>query len=91
MFFRLLFGIATAPEYFQREMLHILGGTPGYVCHMDDILVFGKDKSDHDTHLHRLLHRLQEVGITLNAEKCEFAKTTVKFLGRVLVAHGISA
>lgn len=36
-FKRLPFGIATAPEFFQREMLRILEGIQGQVCHMNDI------------------------------------------------------
>lgn len=91
IFCRIPFGIATAPEFFQREMLRILEGIPGQVCQMDNVLVFGKDKAEHDSRLRKGLRRLEDAGVTLNAEKCEFAKTRVKCLGHVLDAHGISA
>ncbi|XP_064468028.1 uncharacterized protein LOC135378816 [Ornithodoros turicata] len=47
-FLRLPFGISTAPEFFQREMLRILEGLEGTVCHMDDILIYGNDEAEHD-------------------------------------------
>ena len=39
-FNKLPFGIASAPEVFQRRMNDILSGLPGVLCHVDDILVF---------------------------------------------------
>ena len=41
-FNRLLFSIASAPEHFQRQMETILSGQEGVLCHMDDVLIFGK-------------------------------------------------
>ena len=45
------FGISAAPEFFQRQMNKILEGLTGVVCMMDDILVVGKSKEEHDTRL----------------------------------------
>ncbi|XP_042147960.1 uncharacterized protein K02A2.6-like [Ixodes scapularis] len=90
-FLRLPFGIATAPEFFQREMLRILEGLPGQACHQDDIVVFGRDRADHDAKLLAVLQRLKEAGMTLNSRKCEFRKTKIKFLGHVLDSNGIAA
>ena len=36
------FGIASAPEHFQRRMSEILSGVSGVVCMVDDVLVHGK-------------------------------------------------
>ena len=41
---------------------------------MDNVLVFGKDKEEHDVWLSAVLNRIQEVGVTLNKGKCEFEK-----------------
>lgn len=90
-FLRLPFGIATAPEFFQREMLHILEGLEGTTCHMDDILVYGKDVKEHDRRLDAVLQRLNDAGVTLNEKKCEFRKKRTLYLGHVLEAAGISA
>ena len=47
-FNRLPFGIASAPEHFQRQMETILSGQEGVLCHMDDVLIFGKTQEEHD-------------------------------------------
>ena len=36
------FGISSAPEVFQRRMNEILSNLLGVLCHVDDILVYGK-------------------------------------------------
>lgn len=51
----------------------MLEGCEGVVCHADDILVYGKDQTEHDTRLYQLLMRLSKEGLTPNKEKCEFA------------------
>ena len=89
-FHRLPFGISSAPEHFQRRMSDILTGLPGaVVCMMDDILIHGKTREEHDTHLRDVLNRLQDAGMTLNKEKCQFAQTSLKFLGHIIDSEGI--
>ncbi|MCY3930012.1 MAG: RNase H-like domain-containing protein, partial [Acidobacteria bacterium] len=88
-FRRLPFGITSAPEHFQRRMSCILSGLNGVVCLMDDILVHGETQAQHDDRLVKVLHRLQESGLTLNSEKCKFSQTRVRFLGHVIEAKGI--
>lgn len=43
-FLRLPFGINSAPEHFQRVMAEVIDGLKGVVCHIDDLLVWGKIK-----------------------------------------------
>lgn len=88
---RLPFGISSAPEYFQKQMQRILVGIPNIVCLMDDILVYGKSRQEHDTALEKVLQRLVEAGLTLNSEKCVFTVDRVTFLGHVIDKDGISA
>ncbi|XP_064475629.1 uncharacterized protein K02A2.6-like [Ornithodoros turicata] len=88
-FLRLPFGIATAPEFFQREMSRILQDLDGTVCHMDDVLIYGKNQEQHDRRLHAALRKLSDAGITLNEEKCQFTRTRIHFLGHVLDERGI--
>lgn len=89
-FRRLPFGICSAPEYFERQMSRILEGLEGVVSMIDDILVFGTSKDEHDRRLQQVLQRLDEAGIKLNKKKCSFAATQVKFLGVLVSARGIS-
>ena len=44
-FNKLPFGISSTPEHFQKRMSNILNGLDGVVCQMDDVLVFGVDKT----------------------------------------------
>lgn len=62
-------------------MQQILIGLDGVVNHGDDILIFGKDKTEHDERLIKVLNILNKNGVTLNINKCVFARTCVKFLG----------
>lgn len=88
---RLPFGISSAPEHFQRRLTQILSRLEGTVCHADDILVFGSTRGQHDQRLNRVLERLQQEGLTLNNDKCQFAVERVMFLGHIVTAQGIEA
>ena len=88
-FRRLPFGISSAPEHFQRRMSEALSGLAGTVCMMDDVLVYGENREEHDERLTGVLQRLSDLGMTLNADKCVFAQTSVKFLGHVVDSQGI--
>ena len=89
-FNKLPFGITSAPEHFQRRMSEILRDLPGVVCHVDDVLVSGKDQEEHDKRLHAVLKKIQAVGVTLNRNKCQFSCSRIVFLGHVIDANGIS-
>ncbi len=78
------FGISSAPEHFQKRMSNILSGLEGVLCLIDDVLVFGKDKHEHDERLAVALTRIKEAGVTLNVSKWEFEKSKLKFLGHVI-------
>ena len=88
-FQRLLFGLKSAPERFQKRMLNELEGLEGVICIMDDILVHGKTQKEHDERLEAVLTRLIRARITLNPEKCEFSRKQLKFAGHSLSAQGI--
>ena len=89
-FNKLPFGICSAPEHFQRRMNQILSGHEGTLCHIDDVLIFGKTQQEHDARLCSALVQIQSAGLTLNAEKCEFSKSEIMFLGHVINKDGIS-
>ena len=90
-FNRLPFGISSAPEHFQKRMSQVLEESNGAVCLMDDILVHGKTPQEHDENLRATMRKLQGANLTLNKSKCEFAKSSVEFLGTVVDANGIRA
>lgn len=90
-FNKLPFGISCAPELFQYRMNKILEGLEGFVCLIDDVLIFGSSREEHDRCLVAVLKRLQEAGATLNSSKCEFHKSSIKFLGHIVDKDGIRA
>ena len=72
-------------------MSSIVHGIDGVLRQMDDILIFGRDKEEHDQHLLAALKTIKAAGATLNAQKCEFSKTALKFLGHCVDQDGIRA
>ena len=86
-FHRLCFGISSAPEIFQRTMNKILEGVPGVICHMDDVLIHGTTREEHDQRVDEVMERIKRSGMTLN-NKCEFSST--KFLGFIIDEGGIT-
>ena len=83
---RLPFGIAAAPTIFQQTMDVIFQGLPGVVCYLDDIIVNGKDKSEH---LEQVLSRIREYGFRVRKEKCSFMQDSVEYLGHIVNKNGI--
>ena len=47
-------------------MSSILSGVEESVCLVDDILVHGKDRTEHDQRLALVLSKLEEANVTLN-------------------------
>ena len=90
-FNRLPFGLATAPATFQRLMHHMLEGLlfKGAIVYLDDILVYGKDQSEHDQRLREVFSRIRETGLRINPEKCEIYKEKLIFLGHTISQSGI--
>ena len=88
---KLPFGIATAPELFQRRMSKILLGLPEVLCHMDDVLIFATSQTKHEDRLNLVLQRLKTAGETLNKAKCEFGVHIVKFLDHIIDGKGLRA
>eukprot|EP00057_Strongylocentrotus_purpuratus_P008996 XP_011663470.1 PREDICTED: uncharacterized protein K02A2.6-like [Strongylocentrotus purpuratus] len=87
---RLNFGISSASEVFQNAIRQTLEGIPGVLNVSDDILVHAPDEASHNERLNTLFQRLQEQGLTLNTQKCQFNKTTISFFGLVFSAEGAS-
>uniref|UniRef100_A0AAZ3PVE5 ribonuclease H n=1 Tax=Oncorhynchus tshawytscha TaxID=74940 RepID=A0AAZ3PVE5_ONCTS len=80
------FGIISAQDEFQRK---IDEGLDGVVAIVDDILVYGRIKGDHDQNLSLMLQRSRERGVRLNPEKSTVGATEVSYFGHLLTATGI--
>ena len=86
---RLPFGISSAPGIFQRVMENMLRGIPKVVVYLDDILVTGANDEEHLKHLSEVLSRLQQAGLRLKKDKCEFMSVSVVYLGHRIDAQGL--
>ncbi|XP_063915720.1 uncharacterized protein K02A2.6-like [Zophobas morio] len=86
---RLLFGIASAPAIWQREMENILNGIPGVSVFLDDIRITGPDDLIHIQRLEEVLKRLHKYNIKINTDKCEFFKKEINYCGYKIDEKGI--
>jgi hypothetical protein len=60
------------------------------VVFIDDILVYSKNKKEHEGHLHIVLQRLRDHQLYAKYNKCEFWLGKVPFLGHMISLEGIS-
>ena len=78
-------------------MHEALADIEGVKVFVDDILLFGQGDDieeaikDHDRKLLLLFERLEELNITLNADKIQFKKTKLKYIGHTITDKGIEA
>ena len=59
-----------------------------HVIH-DDIIIGAPTKEQHDHALEKVLTRIKESGLTLNASKCILAKDEIPFWGMTVTKNGI--
>jgi hypothetical protein len=60
-------------------------------CHIVDVLVHRKELMQHLVHLEELFKRLHEVNMKIHPKKCEFAITSMVYLGHKILPNGIMA
>lgn len=85
------FGINIAPSSFSRMMsLAFSGLNPERVLiYMDDLIVIGFNEKKHLENLKLVFETCRKYNLKLNADKCEFFKTEVTFLGHKCTTNGI--
>ena len=54
------------------------------IIYMDDILIFAKTEEELERYTNKVLQILQDNDLYLKPEKCEFNKTSMKYLGFVI-------
>ena len=78
------FGLRNAPATFQRLMNMVVSGLEGCAVYLDDVVIFSDTWDMHVQRIRALFDRLAEARLTVNLAKCEFARATVTYLGRVV-------
>ncbi len=76
------FGLRNAPATFQRLMNKVVFGLEVCAVYLDNASVFSDTWEQIFFRLCALLRRLVEAYLTVNLVKCEFAKATVRYLGK---------
>ena len=89
MFKRLPFGLSSSQDVFQRVMSQMFEDIQGVEVVVDDILVWGENKQQHDARLRQVLERADHRNLKLNKSKCQFGKHQVAYLGHILTNHGL--
>ena len=85
----LMFEISSAPEMYQHIVQQVLHGCDG-TANISDNIVHGRTAKEHDRRLKQVVSRLEEQGLTLNPNKCEFNMPRLKFMGHIISKDGIS-
>ena len=86
---RLAYGVASAPALWQRAMDQLLAGIPRTKCTIDDIIITGRDDSEHLNNLEEVLKRLSAAGLRVNPSKCAFFQPKVEYCGHAVSAQGL--
>ena len=93
---RMLFGIKSAPEEFQRRIDECLEGLENIQTIHDDVIIFGTGDSEeevlasHDKACRALLDRCRERGLKLNKKKIKFKQDSVAYMGHIFGKQGLS-
>ena len=86
---RLPFGLTVSREIFQKRLHQALEGPEGIRCIADDVIVWGRSNEEHDARVSLFLQRCNEIGISLNKEKCRFGLREIPFMGHVVSNKGL--
>ena len=88
-YLRIPFGLNCSQDVFQRKIDETFEGMAGVTAIVDDILVFGKTRAEHDQNLRKVLTRAHERGFKLNADKLKIGVTEVRYFGNILTQNGL--
>lgn len=89
-FLRLPYGLCSASEIFSLKLSQILENMEGVALYIDDLIIFGKNRDEHDKRLRLVLSKLRSENIKLNKSKCKIGIHEIKFLGHCINKNGIS-
>ena len=88
---RLPMGSLVSPSEFQMVLERVLDTIPGardfVIAHMDDLIVFSRNNSDHLRHVELLLRALAEHGLKLSPKKAKFCHSSLEYMGHQIFDH----
>ena len=89
MFKRLPFGLSSSQDIFQRIMSEMFHDIKGVEVVVDDLLIWGESKEQHDARLTQVLERARHRNLKLNKTKCQIRKDAITYIGHILSKDGL--
>ena len=83
-------GVACAPDIFQGRMSQLMQELEYVRAYIDDLLILSNSTfEDHLEKLRKVLERLRNAGLRVNATKSTFLASEIEYLGYLLTRDGI--
>jgi hypothetical protein len=88
---RLPFGLKTSPNNFNSCVSAVLKGLESFSgAYVDDVCIFSDTFQEHVEHVHAVLSRFRQAGMTIRLAKCSFAVDKVDYCGHEVSLGTIS-
>ncbi|GFX10531.1 retrovirus-related Pol polyprotein from transposon 297 [Trichonephila clavipes] len=89
-FLRMPFGLSRAAPNFQKAIDIILKPITGrfVIVYVDDVIITSPSFNEYIDHLNQVFTLLRDAGLTLNKDKCHFARDKLKYLGLIISKEG---
>ena len=87
---RMIYGLTSASEDFQRIIEHCFSDLPGVKNISDDTIIYSKTIDEHIERLELLFERASNLGLKFNLEKCSFLQDNIAFFGVIIGKEGVS-
>ena len=88
-FKRLPFGIISAQDLFQQKMDELFEGMEGVTPLIDDVIIHGTTREEHDNHLRAALEKASEAKLKLNPDKLSIGVSQVEYFGHLITDEGL--
>ena len=87
---RMVHGLTSASEDFQRIMEQCFTDLPGVKNISDDTIIYSETIEEHIKRLELLFERAAQLGLKFNLEKCSFLQDNISFFGGNIGKEGVT-
>ena len=86
------FGLCNAPKTFQSYINNFLQEYLDVFCiaYLDNVFVYSTNEEKYTEHMLKILKQLQDRGLQIDVDKCEFSVKRIKYLGLIISTDSIS-